>query len=385
FGIAMEGTKLGSMKDEWLKDLMSWCFYGPILLFFLWLSIILVSVIADVMAESQTLFNSVVNIQNLDANNELSNFFMKLAGMLIPYITAIYLLFYRYDKAKSTSSGMATKILDAGSKKISDLGAKTRTAAYQTTLPGTREAMSEAAKNRMEKHEGSGQWITRRLTKKGREDLQSERTAKWKGGVIGGDKGVAEREYYRGKAQETLKEWKNNPPDNNKLEKMFNSSSEAERVAATLYRSQNNQLGFDKNGNNLYTQGLKNLEGHDGLKNSITRETGRENIAAVIDQEIESRGYGNSDPVGAVKIQELYQQKLGKKNNRALFKDQNREFYLKEGALRPEALEYLYERSKGLDKDARAKMADAGFFKDQQVYQELAKTDEGKVILGITA
>lgn len=400
FGFAMEGTKFGSMKDEWVKDLLSWCFYGPIMLFFLWLAIILASALSGAIVADQTLFDSAINVQKLDANNPISAFFMRMAGILIPYITAVYLLFYGYDKAKKTSSGMATKILDAGSKKISDWGATARKAAYQTTLPGTREAIGGAAKDRVERYEGKGQWATRSLTKKGREDLQAERNAKWKKSV-GGDEGAAKRSYYQGKAQEKLKEWKNSPPDDEKLKRMFDSKNknEAERVAATLYKSQNNQLGIDDDGNNQYAKAMENLKGHQGLQDSIKRETGRENMGAVVNYETQNKlkeaqeaggvlhGVLPTDPVYKAEEEriskKIHEKKLGKKSLKNIFKNQQQSFYLdKNGDLRPGVLEFLHDKAKTKpDQISRKKFADE--LGDNEVIEAIRNAGtEGKYVLG---
>ena len=151
-----------------------------------------------------------------------------------------------------------------------------------------------------------------------------------------------------------------------------------------MNKSQNNQIGFDDKGKNQHKQAMQNLEGQTGLQGQVTRETKKENVGAFMDYEINKAGYDRADTAPESDVQKLYEKKLGKKNNRALFKDQNREFYLNhDGSLKQEVVSYLHERSQGMNQDARAKMADAGFFKDQQVYQKLAETEEGRFILGI--
>lgn len=391
FGVATEGTFFGgSWKNDWFQKLSSWCFYGPTLLFFLWLTIILISALAGAMEASENVFESVVNVEELRTDSALSNFFVTLGGMLIPYIAALYLLFFGYDRAKKVSDGMATEILNKGSKRLSDLGAKARKAAYQATLPGTRQAIKEGAIDRIERKGQEGDWVARRLTKKGREDVQAEKTAAWKKRF--GDGGDAQRDYNQGKAQEKIKGWRDNPPSDEDLGKMFNSKKPEEALAATLYMSQNNRLGFDGDNNNLYSKAMENLKGYSGLQEKITKETKRENLGAFIDHQTKPLFEANSDMfsgfspgtdeweealeasgVGAARKEVFDKNLRGNLGN--IFKKQNKNLYEQDGVI-----DYLYEKNQGKDIGTRRKFADN--IKNTEIEEFIAASgDKGEVLL----
>jgi hypothetical protein len=380
FGIAMEGTKLGSLKDDWFQNLVKWSFYGPILLFFILLSLVLASAISKSIAGLDGFSTMSPETLRTSAGG-LDGFVIKVCGMLIPFITAIYLLFYGYDKAMKTSTGMAASILAAGNKKISDVGNRAKKiglgAGRAMTFPGYRTAAKETIKSGLEDYDGRGRFITRKLTKKGREDRQAELNAKTKNFFGDGD---ALRDYEQGKAQEITKKWKDNPPSDDELKTAFESKDSAKKIAATLYKSQNNKIGSAEE----YEQAMKNLEGHNGLKEKVEREIKKENANAIIANKV--KNLNPNDPNHGVNVQNVYKEIIKNKNNQEIFKNQNKEFYLNEdGTLKQEALEYLNSRSQGMKQNARRKMADPGMFKDMEVYRALANDRRGQFILGLRA
>lgn len=379
FGMAMEGTKIGSLKDDWLENLTKWSFYGPILLFFIWLSIILIAAISGATKEAMTGLSSVSSSSQLDTNaGGLSSFIVELCGLLIPFITAIYLLFYGYDKAMKTSTGAASTILAAGNKKISEWGDRAKNV-YKAPIKNTKEVISEGTKTRMENFADQGSWAAKRLTKKGRADIQAKQVAKAKR-IIGGDKGESEKAYYQQKAQEQDKKWKDNPPSAEEIKGAWESKDEGKKIAATLYKSQNNQL----NSADDYEKALQNLEQHSGLKERVIRETKKENASAVIEHEIKKEGYNTTDPRNHNQIMDVYKKTTGNKNNQEIFKNQNKNFYLDQnGNLKKEVLDFLHARSQGMDQSARRKIADPGMFKDQEVYRALAADQRGQFVLGL--
>ena len=350
FGIAMEGTKLGSLKDEWVKNLISWCFYGPILLFFIWLALILVATIGSAAQLGATSFSP----ESMDSGNGgLGKFVVKLCGILIPYITAIYLLFYGYDKAKSASSGAATSILNVGSAKFNKWGDGikkklngVKDGAYRTaTFAGHREAAKEGLKYGVQNYDGPGKWVTKRLTKEGRDDLQAKRVATAKKNV-GGDEGAALRDYKQGKAQEKLKKWKDNGVSDEELNKALNGNDEIEKMAATLHKSQNNKLGFrkktDRNGNeitiNEYEEAMETFKDHKNLQDKVTQETKKENLGLVVDYQIKNMiKNGEKDEDGKLLSEEQIRQKVFDSNLKGnlseIFKKQNKALYEQEGVI----------------------------------------------------
>lgn len=386
FGIAVEGTKLGNMKNEWTQSLINWCFYGPILLFFLWLSVVLVSTMTSATEAGLSTFSASSSEHLRAGAGGLSGFVVALFSTIIPYITAVYLLFYGYDKAKEHSEKMATKLLDAGSKKLEEVGSRAKKIGYQTTMPGTRKAIAGGVKANIEKYADEGSWIDKRLTQKGRDDIQAKKEATWKK-RLGDDGGAALRAYDQKKAQEKSKDWKDNPPSKEDLEKMFNSKDASDKIAATLHKSQNNQLGTGKD----YEQALSNLTGHKGLQEKVTRETAKENMTAVIDSERKQKieeakkeggllhGISTDDKVYEERVttinDELYEEKLKGKNNNEVFKNQGGDFYKQKGML-----DYLARRAKNQKPGSRAKFADN--IKHEATKKEFMKTAAGRFLMG---
>ncbi|GEM_PF-1185513 len=398
FGFAMEGTKLGSMKDDWVKNLMSWCFYGPILLFFFWLAIILLDALVGATKAGIDPFSSMNPEQIKAGSGALSSFAVKLFSMLIPYITVIYLLFYGYDQAKKTSSDMATKILGAGSAKISAWGNKTGRAAKKfgygaasvATFKKQREAVKEGIKHGVKNYDGKGSFVTKRLTKSGRDDLQAQRVANAKK-KYGRDGGAATRSYERGKAQEKLKKWKDDPITDVEMDKLFEKGD----LAATLYKSQNNKLGVDASGNNQYEKAMENLKDDKAAQEQITRETKRENLGAFIDykkhQKIQekikegnnsfdglkrgSKEYHKASAMAGVD-KEIFNKNI-QGNLGSIIKNQNKSFYEQPGVV-----EYLFEKNQNTKINERRKFAENIKNIEARDFLIAEKTGKGKFLLG---
>ena len=377
FGIAMEGTKLGRLKDDWTQNLMSWCFYGPILLFFIWLSIILVTAITGATESGLSTVHSIAPEQLQTEAGGLSGFIVSLCGILIPYITVIYLLFYGYDKAKSVSTGAASKILQAGSNKISQINSAAKKRAYGGSyiLPKTRKGIKEGVQNRIDNAP-----ILGRFTQKGKQDAQAKISAKWKN-RIGGDKGEAENKYYEDKAREITTKWKDNPPTTKKLTEMFNGDKKEDKIAATLYKAQNNKIGIDENGKNEYEVAMKNLTGYEGLREKITQETKKENLGAVIDYEIKQKTEEREkDENGNELTKEQIKKKVFDKNLNGnlntIFKNQNKNFYEQEGVV-----DYLYQKHQNKNINTRRKFAEN--IKNSEVEEKLMGSEKGGFLMGV--
>lgn len=387
FGIAMEGTKLGALKDDWVKNLISWCFYGPILLFFIWLALILVATIGSAVQLEATSFSP----ETMDSGTGgLGKFVVKLCSMLIPYITAIYLLFYGYDKAKSASTGAAASILKTGSTKISQINGIAKRKGYGASFiaPKTRKGAQEGFKSRFESSP-----TLKRFTKKGQEDAQNKTTAKWKdritgegtenwkGRVVG--EGNATRDYNTNKAFEQVKKWKDNPPSNNDLKTAFAGDDEIKKIAATLYKSQNNKFSKNEQGENEYEIAMQRLEdgGYENLKDKVTQETKKENLGLVVDYQIKNMIRNRKkDEEGNLLSEDQIRQRVFDENLKGnlsqIFKKQNKDLYKQEGVI-----EYLNE--KHADKDPATKRKFAENIKSSDIEEFIMKHSfEGVNLLG---
>lgn len=111
FAIALPGTAVGGMKDKWFKSLTYWCFYGPIMLFFFWLSLVLVSAVGT------TVFAGGGELQMSSLNDQ--GFIIGGFKILLPYVSCLYMLYYGFtlaqDMAKSGAGGAAWALGKTGS------------------------------------------------------------------------------------------------------------------------------------------------------------------------------------------------------------------------------------------------------------------------------
>lgn len=112
FAMALPGTAVGGMKDKWFKSLTYWCFYGPIMLFFFWLSLIMVTAVGETV-----LIDGDMSVQATGINKE--GFVLGAFKILLPYISCLYVLYYGFtlaqDMAKSGASGAAWALGKTGS------------------------------------------------------------------------------------------------------------------------------------------------------------------------------------------------------------------------------------------------------------------------------
>ena len=380
FGIAMEGTKLGSLKDEWIKNLISWCFYGPIMLFFIWLAVILAATIGNAT------FNDLshgINTGDFDTAKEgLSGFLVNVCGMIIPYITAIYLLFYGYDKAKSVSSGAATSILNAGNAKISQINKLAKSKGYGAGLifPGTRKGIQEGVKTRMEKTP-----VLKSFTKKGREDAQNKINAKWKD-KIGGEEGSATRDYNQSKAQEVLKKWNDNGVSGKELDDAMKGDDEAKKIAAITYKSKNNKFGTDEKGQKEYQESMDFLKekGYVNLREKVEKETKGEKLGLVIknqirekEQELEEKQKRKLTEEEKIEIRRKVHEDNLNGNLKKIFEKQDKVLYEQKGVL-----DYLYKKHENKKVTTRKKFAEN--IKDSKAEEFLLGSKKGQYLLGVS-
>lgn len=380
FGFAMEGTKLGSLKDGWIKDLISWCFYGPILLFFIWLALVLASTINGAMTEGIKNVPSLdPNAMNVAGHGGLGGFIVKVCGMLIPYITVIYLLFYGYDKAKSTSSGMATKILNAGNKKLSDWGDRSRRVATKPlrmgkeALDNRRKAIGAGIRESVDNSKLGKIFKSEEAKKKAQARREAKAKRDW-----GGDEGKALNELDRKDAYELQKKLKDDNTSEDDLRIMLNNKDKTKRMAASLLMAENNQIRSPED----FNKAMENLKGQDRLQGKVEKETKRENMSAVIGSKIGK--LDRNDPNYNSNVQNIYKETIKNKNIQEIFKNQSKDFFLDQnGNIKPGALAYLEVESQGMGRPARRRMADHGKFKDQDVYKVLRNNTRGQYILGL--
>ncbi len=229
FGLALPGTAIGGMTKNWMDKMISWAFFGPLMMFFLWLALVVVSAIS---AGSATVASE---ISFSGVSGGMETFFNNIFSLVIPYISALYLLYYGFDLSKKTSQGAAQATLNWGGKQINKWGRKSAYGIGMLASGGQlTKAKREGIKNRIENHEGRGSWLTRRLTKKGREGIYRGKVDDASGAT--GAENAEQREVA-----EELKRFRESSTNEAELERILNdtNASRYSRIAAAT------QLGKD--------------------------------------------------------------------------------------------------------------------------------------------
>jgi hypothetical protein len=357
FGMAIPGNLGSKLKNDWSQNLLSWSFYGPIMLFFLWLSLILIDAISTAIFGSMDSFNLEFNTEALsDGESALGGFAQKTFTILVPYSAAIFFLYYGYQLSNRVSTRAAQGVLKWGDKKMSDWTSKAKgygkAGLSAATLGGTRRNLKEAAKERWEdKTKDKG--ILRYTTQKGRDRASEEGKARWKDRL--GDSS-AQKSLDVQRANEKIKKWKDDPPDINNLKEKV-ASGEGD-LATAMYLSQNDELGMH-NGKNLYQQAMKMEEvaRNTGLQQKIKKETKKKNGRAVIDYEALQEQKKNPN----VQLEFLQNSSLRQNYDKAPLKDvlnQKDEFFLNEkGDLRRDVEDFLREKTQKLNDNSKEKFA----------------------------
>jgi hypothetical protein len=96
FAIALPGTAIGNIKTTWFNKLTYWCFFGPVMLFFFWLALVLVSAVG-VSVNSHGAELQFVQVGT-------TGFVVGAFKIIIPYAACIYMLFYGFDLSKKIAS-----------------------------------------------------------------------------------------------------------------------------------------------------------------------------------------------------------------------------------------------------------------------------------------
>ncbi len=96
FALALPGTAIGNIKTTWFNKLTYWCAFGPVMLFFLWLAIVLVSAVS---------LNVGLSSAEMEiAGNNKTGFVIGALKIFIPYFSCIYMLFYGFDLSKKIAN-----------------------------------------------------------------------------------------------------------------------------------------------------------------------------------------------------------------------------------------------------------------------------------------
>ena len=193
FGLALPGTSLANLWRSWFSKLTSYAFFGPVLLFFLWLSFVLINALGESKAASTIpMINDSPVAAGAGANGFIINFFKNT----IPYVAAIYMLFYGFSLSKEIAAKAGNAVGSLMSKGQGWAGRAGRYAAIAGTgavglaAYGTYKGGSAYTEAKLDKlADSDSRW--RLLTKKGRKNAMDEKKAEWKGS--------GDEDYERGK------------------------------------------------------------------------------------------------------------------------------------------------------------------------------------------
>lgn len=280
FGIALPGTALTGMKNDWFTKIMKWAFFGPIMLFFLWLAFVVLNAIVGASGWEEYVAGASKN--------------SSLLSLLVPYLAAIYLLTYGFDMAMKNSIGLANKIVGWGNKKLNDTISKAGSGAKNAAFFPVK---SIAKSNKVG---GYLSGIRNRKysplkTKEEREKKNKERREEWE--AKGRGKSKVE-EYERKQAKKMLKDWEDGGGlDSKKGDKIDKKGSSVERKAKALYDAKNKK--FNKADD--FKRAIDSSGGDKVLEAEIRKEAKKENLHAMMEYDIQEAdkilGRGNQKTI----------------------------------------------------------------------------------------
>lgn len=358
-GMPLKGTPLRAMYDRWIDKMTNWAFFGPSMLFFAWLALIVAKQVSTSTLATQISTPSAgANLSDLNANT----IFQGVLKNTIPYIVAIYFLYYGYDLSKAMANKAGKSVgglfnkgegyINRWAKRGGFVAAGIGTAgmaplAYRTATRSAEnwKTRAEGAKDRARKYIPFGP-----KSKEERERELAEKRAAWAGGE-------KQNSYFRGEASKLRKKWKDegDKPDDNKLYAMLKDKDATKARAAAMELAESGKLKVDWNdpSKNYYTQALAAAGKDAKLRTDLKNMAKEKNIASVVEHDInEEKKFGGDR-------QEAYEHYLKGKSYKQLTQqsnnvsdDKNTEFH-----------SYLVRRatsggSRGIEKDRLQKIVD---------------------------
>ena len=257
FSIAVPGS---SSFNEWREKLIHYSFYGPIMLFFIWLALALSSYLKDAFTHAE----------GIDGWNGFVRF-------LTSYITVIYLLYYGHDKSKSMAKKAGDTVgmlMDKGGKYAVTAG---KGAAMLTPIgwagagakSGGTALYTGAKANLME-----GKY-TRNIFEEGRKKSQEELNRKAEYKFAGKNKQERMEMEDIIKKEKAMKDGGFDMENVDALERMAKSGSKLEKKVAANKLADLNKLDSDK-----LKIAMAAAKGNKTLEDKILRQAGKKNKIA---------------------------------------------------------------------------------------------------------
>ena len=295
FGIALPGTFLSGLKDGWVKKLVYWCFFGPVLLFFLWLALVMVDAVTQTINTPG--LQSELKFEGLDFGEATKTFILGALRITIPYIAAIYMLFYGYSLTKSMSAGVGNSVLglmNRGQGFMSRWGKRGAAVAGTMATAGLGYLgykQYQAAKTGLAQNERIP------FTEASRKKADAKRTARWAG---------RGKPYSAGEVNEQLKNWdETGAPTVDELQKELESGKGVKRQAAALRLAKEGELRRED-----YQRAMQAFKNNPQLAQRFQQSAKKHNLYAKLEYDIdqaisrEKASLGGA-PVGATKEQEI--------------------------------------------------------------------------------
>ncbi len=311
FGLALPGTVISGATQNWLRKVTNWAFFGPLLLFFLWLSLVIIGVINEaVVINGSTLNFEITGGTNEGVEGTAQNIISTILGIIIPYLVSIYFLFYGYDLSRQMSQNAGKSVGNLMAKGEAFTKQWARKAAFATGVAATggvgyyagKAAAERAAdyasvkKQKWSEGEGAFGFIGKRVSKKARDEAREKRKAKWSG---------VEDSYYRPKAIEQLRKYETEGVDEEKIMETIQGSDPIKARAMALYAAKYGKL------DNItkYETALRSLGNDKALVSKFIGDVKRRNMYVLIQSDVERARQENPN-LTQDQIQQIYEERL---------------------------------------------------------------------------
>jgi len=310
FSLALPGGALSSANRDWWGKVTKWAFFGPVLLFFLWLALIIIGTVNEAIVINGSSLNFEI-VGSGDGSGAIATSVISVVlRIIIPYLVAIYFLSYGYDLSRKMAQGAGKSVggvMEKGEGFIRKWGKRAAFTTGVAATGGVGYYGGKAAKNlatdyisaKKEKWaEGEGIFgpVGKRFSKETRDKNREERKVKWAG---------KEEGAYRSKALEQLKKYETEGVDSGSIMEVIQGKDIPKARAMALYAAKNGQLDSIEK----YEAALGVVKGDQVLQERFLSDVKKKNIYSVIQSEIAKRKVENPD-LTQEEIQNIFNENL---------------------------------------------------------------------------
>lgn len=289
FGLTLPGTMLSSLWNGWLSKLVNYAFFGPVLLFFLWLSLVLVN------ALSLSKMNSTIPGINdpISSGKGLDTVAINMLAEIIPFVAAIYLLFYGYSISRDMAAkagNAAGSIFNKGQNwmnKGARYAAIAGTGGVGLAAYGAYKGAQAGGKAVGGNIKGAAQAYGRGLVKRAGFDNADEKKRKneeREASLAGGD---TLKDFNRKRMNEQIKDWKDKgDPSADEQARIERKGTRIERMALAMHRAEKGKLNTAKD----YEKAMEAM-GDDSVSAAKLRGlASKKNLDAVMRSDLDKAG-----------------------------------------------------------------------------------------------